>query len=122
MAGFKHRIFTACVRGNLVPELCLPMQDRNLARRRLMRRPLARRPHARRLDGVALGCARFIGGLFAAAALAACSSIGGDPLTVFADPGRYQYNTCEQIAGQRKAWVAREQELKQLMDKAEQST
>jgi hypothetical protein len=63
------------------------------------------------------------GGLAAAAALTACSAIniGSDPLTVFADPGRYQYNTCEQIAGQRKNWANREQELKQLMDKADQS-
>lgn len=88
------------------------MQDRDLARRRLVRRP----------NGAALRCAPLVGGFFAAAALAACSSIGGDPLTVFADPGKYQYNTCEQIAGQRKNWATREQELKMLMDKAEQST
>jgi hypothetical protein len=84
------------------------MQDRDLARRRLARR-------------AALRCARLAGGFLAAAALAGCSSIGGDPLTVFADPGKYQYNTCEQIAGQRKNWVTREQELKMLMDKADQS-
>ena len=44
-------------------------------------RDLARRP-----AGAALRCAPLVGGFFAAAALAACSSIGGDPLTVFADP------------------------------------
>jgi hypothetical protein len=59
--------------------------------------------------------------LIAAALLSACSSTGDNPLTVFADPGKYQYNTCEQIAGQRKYWSTREQELKQLMDKADQS-
>jgi hypothetical protein len=87
------------------------MQDRDLARRRPVRR----------LDGAALHCVRLVAGIFAAAMLAACSSIGGDPLTVFADPGRYQYHTCEQIAGQKKNWASREQELKMLMDKADQS-
>jgi hypothetical protein len=76
---------------------------------------------ARRLDGAALRCARLAGSFFAAAALAACSSIGGDPLTVFADPGKYQYNTCDQIATHRKNLSTREQELKMLMDKAGQS-
>ena len=56
-----------------------------------------------------------------AGALAACSSAGDNPLTVFVDPGKYQYFTCEQIAGQRKHWSSREQELQMLMDKAEQS-
>jgi hypothetical protein len=61
--------------------------------------------------------------LLACVALAGCSSIGGDsPMTIFADPGKYQYNTCEQIANQRKSMQSREQELRQLMDKAEQST
>jgi hypothetical protein len=59
--------------------------------------------------------------VIAGAFLSACSSTGDNPLTVFADPGKYQYNTCEQIAGQRKYWSTREQELKQLMDKADQA-
>jgi hypothetical protein len=53
--------------------------------------------------------------------LASCSSTGENPLTVFADPGKYQYSSCEQLAGQRKFWSTREQELRLLMDKAEQS-
>ena len=40
---------------------------------------------------------------------------------MFADPGKYQYHSCEQIAGQRKAWIEREHELRLLMEKAEQS-
>src|SRR5437899_3348086 len=56
----------------------------------------------------------------AGAFLSACSSTGDNPPTVFADPGKYQYNTCEQLAGQRKYWSTREQELRQLMDKADQ--
>src|SRR5882724_2281324 len=59
--------------------------------------------------------------LLAGGLLQACA-ISDNPLTVFADPGKYQYNTCEQIAGQKKTWTTREKELKQLMDKAEQST
>ena len=53
--------------------------------------------------------------------LAACASALDNPFTVFADPGQYQGN-CEQLAAQRTARKAREQELKLLMDKAEQST
>ena len=55
-----------------------------------------------------------------AGGLQACA-VSENPLTVFADPGNYQYNTCEQIAGQKKNWTNREQELRQLMDKADQS-
>lgn len=42
-------------------------------------------------------------------------------MTVFADPAKYQYSTCESIGKQRQTWVSRERELKQLMDRAEQS-
>jgi hypothetical protein len=52
--------------------------------------------------------------------LAGCSSSGDNPLTIFADPGQYQYSTCEQLTGQRKFWAGREKELKLLMDKADQ--
>jgi hypothetical protein len=58
--------------------------------------------------------------LAAGALLAGCGT-ADNPLTIFADPGKYEYYSCEQIAGQRKHWSTREQELKQLMDKAEQS-
>ena len=49
-------------------------------------------------------------------------AVADNPFTLFADPGKYQYNTCEQIDGQKKSWTTRERELRQLMDKAEQST
>lgn len=67
---------------------------------------------------IALG----LGGLLAGAALSACSSAGDSQLTFFADPGVYQYHSCDQIAGIRNYWLTREQELKQLMARAEQST
>ena len=38
---------------------------------------------------------------------AGCSSTGENPLTVFADPGKYQFSSCEQLAGQRKYWSSR---------------
>jgi hypothetical protein len=60
--------------------------------------------------------------LSAGALLSACSSAGDSRLTVFADPGQYDFYSCEQIVGQQKYWQTREQELKQLMAKAEQST
>jgi hypothetical protein len=54
--------------------------------------------------------------------LAGCASTGGNAVTVFADPGKYQFSSCEQLANQRKNWSSREQELRLLMDRAEQST
>jgi hypothetical protein len=39
-----------------------------------------------------------------------------------ADPGKYQFYNCEQLAGQRTYWTNRELELKLLMDKADQGT
>ncbi len=53
------------------------------------------------------------------ALVAGCSSASG-PLTVFADPGKYRFHSCEQIASQHKHWSAREQELRLLMHRAEQ--
>jgi len=54
--------------------------------------------------------------------LAACASAFEYPVTVFADPGQFQFLDCEQLAAQRTARQARVRELKLLMDKAEQST
>jgi hypothetical protein len=54
--------------------------------------------------------------------LAACASAFENPLTVFADPGQFEFLDCEQLAAQRTARKARVQELKLLMDKAEQSS
>jgi len=54
--------------------------------------------------------------------LAGCASTGENALTVFADPGKYQFSSCEQLANQRKSWSSKEQELRLLMDRAEQST
>ena len=70
---------------------------------------------------VALRAVLAVVGPIAGALLAGCSSMGDSPLTIFADPGKYQYNTCEQIAGQRTHWSSREKELRMLMDRAEQS-
>lgn len=56
--------------------------------------------------------------LAAAALLAGCSSGADNMMTVFADPGKYEYHNCEQIAAQTRATTARELELRGLMDKA----
>ena len=72
------------------------------------------RPHMKRVRAVLAGAA-------AGAWLQGCASTIDTPLTVFADPGKYDYNNCEQMAEQKKKWVTREQELRQLMDKADQS-
>jgi hypothetical protein len=59
--------------------------------------------------------------LIGAALLAGCGT-ADNPLTIFAEPGKYEYHSCEQIAGQKAMWSNREQELRRLMDKAEQGT
>ena len=61
-------------------------------------------------------------GLLAGGILLACSPAAMGPVTVFADPGKYQFYSCEQLAGQRTYWAGRELELKLLMDKADEST
>ena len=63
-----------------------------------------------------------IGDCLAGGILAGCSSAVMGPHTVFADPGKYEYHSCEQLATQRQKWTERELELKMLMDKAEQGT
>jgi hypothetical protein len=52
----------------------------------------------------------------------ACTSALENPVTFLADPGRYEFHNCEQLAEQRQKGKIREQELKQLMSRAEQST
>jgi hypothetical protein len=58
--------------------------------------------------------------------LAACSEgssfTTGNPVTVFADPGEFEYYSCDQLLPQRNALLTRAHDLKLLMDKAGQST
>jgi hypothetical protein len=61
-------------------------------------------------------------GLLVGEILLACSPAAMGPVTVFVDPGKYEFYNCEQLAGQRTYWTNRELELKLLMDKAEQGT
>jgi hypothetical protein len=63
-----------------------------------------------------------VDGLLVGGILSACSPAAMGPVTVFADPGKYQFYNCEQLAGQRTYWTNRELELKLLMDKADQGT
>jgi hypothetical protein len=51
---------------------------------------------------------------------AACAPAAMGPVTMFADPGKYEFFSCEQLGTQRKQWVERELELRLLMDKADQ--
>ncbi len=57
----------------------------------------------------------------AACALCACSSLDMGPMTMFVDPGKYDYHNCEQLTAARKAMTDRELELRLLMDKAERA-
>ena len=56
------------------------------------------------------------------ALLAACASELQNPLTggFFADSGKYEFYSCEQLLPQRTFYAKREQELKLLMEKARQ--
>ena len=56
------------------------------------------------------------------ALLAACASELQNPLMggFFADPGKYEFYSCEQLVPQRAYHESREQKLKLLMDKARQ--
>jgi hypothetical protein len=54
------------------------------------------------------------------AMLAACSSSSETSFLLFAEPGKYQYYTCVQIAAETKNWSGRRKELKALMDRADQ--
>jgi hypothetical protein len=62
--------------------------------------------------------------LIFSALLAACASEISNPLVggIFADSGKYEFHSCEQIATNRKRVAARLERLKLLMDKAEKGT
>jgi hypothetical protein len=59
--------------------------------------------------------------VLAGAMLTACSSSSDTGFSLFADPGKYQFHSCVQIAAELKSRSVREQELKTLMDRADQS-
>jgi hypothetical protein len=54
--------------------------------------------------------------------MAACSLGGEDAMTFVSAPGKYEYHNCDQLAAARKATVARQKELKELIEQAERST
>ena len=66
-------------------------------------------------------CAPFVA-LILPMLLAACATAIESPVTVFADPGKYEWHSCEQLVPQRKLWEKKEQDLKLLLEKAKQST
>ncbi len=68
---------------------------------------------ARRLS---CGCCLLLAGLVGTA-LAGCSSGAG---SLFVDPGHYSAYHCNDLAAQWKILVAREKELRALMDRADQ--
>jgi hypothetical protein len=65
--------------------------------------------------------ARAAGIVLAGAMLTACSSSSETSFTLFADPGKYLYHTCVQLAAEQKTWTLRQQDLKALIDKADRS-
>jgi len=73
------------------------------------------RRHATRAAGLA-------GILLFGAMLAACSSSSETSFSIFAEPGKYEYYTCVQIAAAMKGQTQHLQDVKTLIDKADQST
>ena len=53
--------------------------------------------------------------------LTGCSSGSDTSFTFLADPGKYEFYSCEQLATDTKALTKRRQDLKSLMDRADQS-
>jgi hypothetical protein len=72
--------------------------------------------------GRASRAAGLAGILLSGAMLAACSSSSDTAFSIFAEPGKYQFHTCGQIADAMKAQSQRVKDLKVLIDKADQST
>jgi hypothetical protein len=56
-----------------------------------------------------------------AAALAGCASSVGNTPTFLADPGTYEFYSCEQMVTLRAAQEKRRADLRELIDKAERS-
>jgi hypothetical protein len=48
-----------------------------------------------------------------------CSSSNNVDVMMFANPGKYEYHTCDQISTAGKSMVAREAQLRALIEKAE---
>jgi len=53
--------------------------------------------------------------------VAACSTSSSVDVMLFADPGKYEYHTCDQILKAGNAVAERELKLRTLIQKAEQS-
>jgi hypothetical protein len=54
--------------------------------------------------------------------LAGCTAAMESQFTLFAEPGQYDFYDCRQLGTERTVKKRKEQELKLLMDKAEQGT
>jgi hypothetical protein len=64
--------------------------------------------------------AQLVGLFLISAVFSGCGSISDSTATIFIDPAKYQFSSCEQLARHRKQLVSREQELRMLMERAEQ--
>jgi hypothetical protein len=84
-----------------------------LADRRLAKAALAHR-----------GCQRWRGALssFAVLALTGCGLSTDGAGALFVDPGRYTLYHCDDLAARRKMLIARENELRGLIERAGEST
>jgi len=68
---------------------------------------------------------RVRGGLVLALTLSCatgCSTSSNLSVMLFADPGKYEYHTCEQIQAAGQSMATQKKNLKELIDKAERGT
>jgi hypothetical protein len=84
-------------------------------------RPKMRQCKKARAVSVSRQCETALGAILAGAMLAACSTGSETSFSIFVDPAKYEYYTCPQLAADLKGLVQRRQELKSLMDRADQS-
>jgi hypothetical protein len=84
-------------------------------------RPKMRQCKKARAVSVSRQCETALGAILAGAMLAACSTGSETSFSIFVDPAKYEYYTCPQLAADLKGLLVRRQELKSLMDRADQS-
>lgn len=65
--------------------------------------------------------ARLAAALLICGAVAACSTGGDVGITFLADPGKYEFYDCEQLARDLGGLTKHQQDLKSLIDRAEQT-
>jgi hypothetical protein len=116
--------FTSGIRGaGKATRVAMTIWDKFASDRVAIDRPRARAPRASPARGRWYGAlSSFVLSSLALLALVPLAGCGSDGAgAVFIDPGRYTLYHCDDLATRRKALIARESELRGLMEKASES-